>query len=295
MALHAEFRLLSQSLLISIIAQYSIAPSIDLAMANLQSTFNEFQVALLNSKLVLNANKTKCMLFTRSLNISAYDGIRTLNGEQINFVSTYKYLGIWLDAKLSFKQHIEQLTKKIKVKIGFLYRKKSCFSQSNRKTIVQAVILPEFDYSDLLYMHAASAVLKPLDTVYHSAIRFITGDSFLTHHCTLYENVGWSSLTTRRELHCLQFIFKTLSGKGPEYLSSWLTAKPASHRTRSQTYISLCTPRINSDHGKSAFSFYAPDKWNKLQARLKLDNLISIASFKALLVIELHKTCTCFV
>ena len=144
-------------------------------------------------------------------------------------------------------------------------------------------------------MHTSLSILKPLDTVCHSALRFIIGDSFLTHHCTLYGKVGWPSLTTCREQHCLLFMYKALCGKVPDYLSSLLNVKPASYRTRSQAYISLCTPRINSEHGKSAFSFYAPDKWNKLQASLKMDNLVSIESFKALLEIELHKTCTCSV
>lgn len=55
------------------------------------------------------------------------------------------------------------------------------------------------DYGDIIYMHAASSTLKPLDAVYHYALRFITGSGFKTHYCSLYLEVGWVFLTDRRE------------------------------------------------------------------------------------------------
>lgn len=50
------------------------------------------------------------------------------------------------------------------------------------------------DYGDVISRHASASTLKPLDAVYHSALSFITGDVYSTHHCTLYELVWWSSL-----------------------------------------------------------------------------------------------------
>lgn len=34
-----------------------------------------------------------------------------------------------------------------------------------------------------MYAHAAAASFEPQDAVYHTAIRFITRDSYHTHHC----------------------------------------------------------------------------------------------------------------
>lgn len=36
------------------------------------------------------------------------------------------------------------------------------------------------DYGDIIYMHAA------LDAVFNCALRFITGDGYITHHCVMY-------------------------------------------------------------------------------------------------------------
>ena len=274
---------------------YSFGPTLEVATDNLQAAFNGLQLALNKLKLVLNSSKTKCMVFTKTPNTNASSGILTLKGEQIELVTAYKYLGIWLDNKLSFKVHVEHLSKRLRGLIGFLYRNRSCFSYVSRKTIVQSVIMSVFDYGDVLYMHASCTTLRPLEAVYHSALRFITGDSYLTHHCVLYEKVGWPSLTARREHHCLLFIFKALCGKLPVYLSSLLKLKVTGHSTRAQAHIRYTIPHMNSEQGKTAFMHYAPHKWDILQDSLKLERLVSIEAFKTLIEDTLYSDCTCFI
>jgi len=38
----------------------------------------------------------------------------------------------------------------------------------------------------------AHATLKPLDAIYHSTLLLITLGSSGTHHCELFEKVGWT-------------------------------------------------------------------------------------------------------
>ena len=113
------------------------------------------------------------MLFTR-LSPSSFinSSISTLNGMPIDRISNYKYLGIWIDDKLSFKIHISELTKKLKSELSLFYLNRACFTFKCRKQLVQATFLPVLDYADIINMHAALTTLKPLDAVYHSALRF---------------------------------------------------------------------------------------------------------------------------
>ncbi len=114
--------------------------------------------------------------------------------------------------------------KKLRVKLCFYYRNKGCFSFSVRKTLIQATFLSMLDYGDILYMHANQSSLKMLDSVYHASLRFVTKSSFRTHHCSLYESVGWLSLHNRRLEHWHIFLFKAILYKLP-YLCSLLTLK----------------------------------------------------------------------
>jgi len=66
----------------------------------------------------------------------------------------YKYLGILIDDQLSFKLHIDKLVQKLKLKIGFNFRNKACFSWKTRRRLVAATFLTAIDYGDLLYINA---------------------------------------------------------------------------------------------------------------------------------------------
>ena len=107
-------------------------------------------------KLVLNAKKTKFMLFSRSTNTDFNSvNITTLTGYNTERVIDYKYLGIWPDVKLTFKSHINKLVGKCRQKLGYLYRNKSCFPMYARKRIVEATLLSVMDYGDVIYKHAS--------------------------------------------------------------------------------------------------------------------------------------------
>lgn len=150
------------------------------------------------------------------------------------------------------------------------------------------------DYGDIIYRHAATTTLKPLDSIHHFALRFITGDRYDTHHCILSKNAGWSSLSDRRMKHWYMFIFKALTGKQPPYFSSLLEWRSGSYSTRSSGLMFLKDPFVHSELGESAFSFDAPNSWNILQHALGLENIPSLADFKYMVSDFCKSPCDCF-
>ena len=109
---------------------------------NLQTSFNAIQLSFRGLQLLLNASKTKCMLFKRSLPAPARpSSITTLDGSDLGYVDNYKYLGVWLDCKLSFQTHIKHLQSKVKSRIGFIYHNKASFTHAAKHTLVKLTIL----------------------------------------------------------------------------------------------------------------------------------------------------------
>ena len=162
--------------------------------------------------------------------------ITTLDGSDLEYVDNYKYLGVWLDCKLYFQTHIKHLQSKVKSRIGFLFRIKASFTHAAKHTLVKLTILPILDFGVVIYKIAFNTLLNKLDTVYHSAICFVTKAPYTTHYCDLYALVGWPSLQTRRQTHWLQVIYKSLPGKAPPCLSSLVTISAPTRSTRSSRY-----------------------------------------------------------
>ena len=100
-------------------------------LTNLQTSFNAIQHSFRGLQLLLNASKTKRMLFNRSLLAPAHLlSITSLDGPDLEYVDNYKYLGVWLVCKFSFQTHIKHLQSKIKSRIGFLFRNKVSFTHA---------------------------------------------------------------------------------------------------------------------------------------------------------------------
>ena len=128
----------------------------------------------------------KWWYFQMAKSLSILPNMCPAQGTDIERVTTYTYLGFLIEQNSSLKLHTEKVVSKLKIKWGFFYRNKSCFSFQTRKHLISATFLPVLDCGDLLYMNASDWCLKSLDTVYHCASRCITGCGYRVHHCTLY-------------------------------------------------------------------------------------------------------------
>ena len=279
---------------------YSVGPTLTSAADTLQQSLNNIDNAFRSLHLRLNTLKTKCMLFSRKKDaqsppkITCADG--STEGATLEFVDSYKYLGIWLDSALSFNTHINNLQAKIKARLAFLFRNKSSFTHAAKHTLVRMTVLPILDYGDIIYRTASATALTLLDTLHHSAIRFATNAPFLTHKHVLYEKVAWTSLKTRRSIHWHLFILKSLLGKTPPYLSSLLSIATLALGTRSSEYIQLSVPSgrtYKTNFSRSSFRFAAADDWNTLQKTLKLTSLPSLPVFKQKLKQTFFDCCAC--
>lgn len=145
-------------------------------------------------------------------------------------------LATGLMRKFTFKYHIDNLVYLVCIdNIGFFYRNKFSFPIFSRKRIVEAVFLSVW----ILGRSFIEMILplKPIDTVYHSALKCITSRYSL--HTILYDKVGWSSLAERYKQHCYLFIYKVLVGKLPPYISMMLDWKFGPYLTRSNDLMML--------------------------------------------------------
>ena len=101
---------------------------------------------------------------------------------------------------------------KLKLKLGFFFRIRSCFSLQVRSHLIMTTFLPLPDYGDL---HALDQYLTKLDTVYNSALRFVTRCGNQVHRCTLYATANCPSLATRRSSRWLSLLHKAMIGLVP--------------------------------------------------------------------------------
>ncbi len=270
---------------------YCSAPTADQALSQLQLDFNTLQQNLYDLKLVLNAEKTKVMLFSNLKSKSNLPSILTSQGTKIECVSKYRYLCILIDESLSFTFHIQQLAKRLKLKLGFYFRIKSCQRDWLLPLLCLYLTMVMF-YTCMLrlkiYMHwtlytmelwGSSLVLKSSLTIV-ICMNVLDG---LLYQCGDF-NTGISS-------------YKDILGLLQSYLLTYISVNNiGTYNLRSQDLFLLSVPKVRTELGKKAFKYAAPSTWNKLQKSMKLNKLVSLVAFKRMLTdLEAATSgCRCF-
>ena len=106
------------------------------------------------NKLAVNVDKTKIMLFHKrrpatpiqfSMNNRIFDVVQYFN---------YMYLGIMLDADMSWKTHVAMVRNKLSRINGILHRLKYTYPQNILITLYKSLFVPHINYGSLLWGHA---------------------------------------------------------------------------------------------------------------------------------------------
>ena len=93
-----------------------------------------------------------------------------MNNRIIDVVQYFNYLGIMLDADMSWKTHVAMVRNKLSRINGILHRLKYIYPQNDLITLYKSLFVPHINYGSLLWGHAGGT----LDKIKKKAVRTIT-------------------------------------------------------------------------------------------------------------------------
>lgn len=146
----------------------------------------------LETGLHVNPKKTQMMRFTRRTKKGMEMKPLKLFGEVLTLEKDYiKYLGVYLDPKLSMKSHIEEVYKKA---VKSLWATRRMVQQSwgltptRMKYLYNQIILPRITYGSIAFWHKAKNKTnsKTLEKIQRTAMLMITGATRTTPTAALY-------------------------------------------------------------------------------------------------------------
>ena len=170
------------------------------------------------NKLCLNADKTKFMIFDNSTNMDTIDittnsnTILTIKEEKVRIK---KYLGLVLDHRLQFFDHIDYIKKKIARRIGAMYKSKNLLPLKYRKMFANSLMLPYFDYLDMIWNKSTKTKLNELDILYKKIAKIALDYDRLERSKKVYHDMNWLPLHLRRQLHLSSYMYKIINGSSP--------------------------------------------------------------------------------
>ena len=130
-----------------------------------------------------------------------------------------KHLGIILDSKLTFENHINMVTTKINKTIGLLRKLQNLLPRTNLIKIYKAFVRPHLDYGDILYDQAFNlSFQQKLESIQYREYLAITGAIQGTSREKIYQKLELESLQSRRWYRKLAMFCKIYKNKSLFYL-----------------------------------------------------------------------------
>ena len=125
------------------------------------------------NKLVLNLDKTCYMLFKPKNKEICDSAIKICIGNhEIKRVNSTKFLGVQIDANLTWKEHVDDICTKISRTIGVLNRLKETVPRRIHLTLYNTMILPYISYCNIIWgscaLYLLNRILSCKDVLYAS-------------------------------------------------------------------------------------------------------------------------------
>jgi hypothetical protein len=234
------------------------------------------------NKLHLNVNKTKWTLFGtwQRLRLSDLPDI-SVNGENLEHVDEYKYLGLHLDSHLDWNHHISHVAGKISKRLGVLKRVRRHLNLFTAKMLYNALVLPMFDYCDVVLSNMNLSQLDRLQKLQNRGARILLGLDSRSHVTDMMENLKWLNVKQRCELHTATMVYKIKNNIAPPYLTQLLSNEHSSHsyETRSTIRGDLNVPNARLKAKQRTFQYRGSNIWNELPINIR--NAPSLNAFKS--------------
>ena len=233
------------------------------------------------NKLSLNITKTEYMIIGSRQRLRATTDNEvieiTIEGKAISRVKEAKSLGVHIDDNLTWKTHIEKISKKISSGIGALKRLRPYISQDTALRIYKSLIAPHFDYCSGVWYGISKTLSDKLQKLQNRAARIITKSSFDTSASLLLNLLDLDNLSTRRKKQLALAMFKSLHGLFPSYLQNlFVPCDPVYNLRNMENKLSLPKPRTN--YLKHGFGYCGAALWNSLPPDLRSAD--SLSTFK---------------
>jgi len=231
------------------------------------------------NRLSLNVSKTSYMLFTDKKLI--VEPVVIISNEILQRVRESKFLGIWLDERLSFARHIETLCKQVSQVLGMINRFSNAVPYATKISIYYSLIYSRISYGIVVWGFGGVTPLDKLEKIIRKAHKIINYGVPAYIQTSKLFNVS----STHKYFTAVKF-YKSVRLDSHGYFSEIFDALRPSHdygtRFRELNYN---IPQYSKTKCNKSFAYQSVSIWNSLSDNVKQCNSLSL--FKNRLKVEL--------
>ena len=246
------------------------------------------------NRLSLNISKTNFIIF-HAVNKPKIPVTILIDNKSIDEVMYVKYLGILIDSQLSFRYHIDELTKKISRGIGVLYKLRPFVTTKILTNIYYAIIYPFLLYGITVWGTASNTNIFPIHILQKRFVRMATyNDKFpdvpgpLAHTPPLFSKLNILTIFDIFKLQLGELVYESINQIGPScnIIQFTRTNEIHDHNTRYASCGSLFNTYVRTScYGLKSLKYMGGKLWATIPENIQ--DCLTCKSFTRNLKIKL--------
>ena len=193
--------ILGSLLFLIYINDLSVVDNINLSATNLNSDLSKINGWANQWKMTFNPDLKKQaqeVTLSRKIRKTSHP-LLTFNNHSVKQVQFQKHLGVYLDSRLDFREHLQNMFNKINKTISLLRKLQNNLPRTPLITIYKSFIKPLLDYGDILYNQTFNnSSHERLESIQYNAELATTGVIRGSSREKFYQELGFESLQQRR-------------------------------------------------------------------------------------------------
>ena len=126
----------------------------------------------------------------------------------VKLESSGKYLGMYIDEKMNFSNHIEYVCSKVSRSIGILYRIRLLVPRRVLVNLYYCLIYPYLTYCNIIWGGTARIHLLKLEILQKKIVRIMTISAYLAHTDPLFNDLNIMKLKDIHNYILCQLMYK---------------------------------------------------------------------------------------
>ena len=217
------------------------------------------------NKLSINVQKTRAMMFHTPQRVANFPTLK-IDDTEIEFVTSFNFLGIKLHQNLKWDSHIETVTKKMSRTIGVMNKMKNFLPLGALLKIYNALIAPHLNYGVMVWGKNCDKILK----LQKKAVRVITKSKYNAHSNPLFNKLKILKIQDLCALHDLKFCHKFVKKRLPYYfLSEMLQRNTHIFNLSERISDTYRLPAVGHEFARNCISYTFPQTFNEMDTSLK--------------------------
>ena len=167
------------------------------------------------NEMIVNADKFQAIILNKKESEAKYK--LTIDNNDIESTKSVKLLGITIDDRLRFDQHIENFCSKAAMQLNTLGRLQKYIGKPEKVAIVNSFIYANFNYCLLVWHFSNCESIRKIEKIQKGCLRIVL-DDYDSDYDVLLRKSGKVTMEIKRLRVLVIEIFKTVNDLNPNYM-----------------------------------------------------------------------------